>query len=128
MISRREGRTADHRDRSVRCICLSAVVLLVAAGIGCHAHRCVVEDIAAVSEGRLTFLQDGRTTRDDVEAVLGAPSGRFEGGRILTFRLDKSYEVVTDTGVVVAPAYRYSLVLVFDSEGFLVRHRLLRIR
>jgi len=105
-----------------------AIVLLVATGIGCHAHRCEVADIADASEDRLAFLEDGRTTRDDVEAVLGAPSGRFESGRILTFRLDKNFEVVRSTGSTVAHSHRYSLVLGFDDEGFLERHRLLRIR
>ena len=69
------------------------VLLGVLCG-GCHAHR--LEPVAPkrAHPTELDFLIDGKTTIDEVQAALGEPSRRFEHGRILSYRLDKHYEVV----------------------------------
>jgi hypothetical protein len=77
----------------------------------------------------LTFVEDGRTTREQVFLALGEPSATYEDGRILTFRLAR------DEGgyflVEKAPGFRsvkYSLVLAFDDAGLLRRHSLVAIK
>ena len=81
----------------------------------------------------LDFLIDGKTTIDEVQAALGEPSRRFEQGRILSYRLDKHYEVVPVVrGPDAMSAFwidgRYSLILVFDDGELLEEHRLIRVR
>lgn len=76
----------------------------------------------------LDFLQDGKTAREAVYLQLGEPSGVYENGRILTYRLAE------DTGgyLLLAPRGEwrgmYSLVLSFDERGTLARHSLVRVR
>jgi len=112
---------------------LLAMLALSVVAIGCHVHRTEAVGPGEIESPELNLLEDGATTRDTVRELLGEPSGRFEGGRILTYRLDQQYEVVpatlepgatsTDWGLE-----RYSLVLVFGDDGILERHRLIRIR
>ncbi len=77
----------------------------------------------------LTFIEDGRTTREQVFLALGEPSSTYEDGRILTFRLgrdDGGYFLVEK-----APGFRtvqYSLVLAFDDAGLLRRHSLVTVK
>ena len=59
--------------------------------------------------------------------MLGAPSHLFDSERIMTYRLNRECEIVRHP-VTVTAWDRYSLVLIFDEDGFLERHRLLRIR
>lgn len=77
----------------------------------------------------LDFLQDGKTTREAVYLQLGEPSGVYEDGRILTYRLAE------DSGGYLLLLYprtdwtgMYSLVLSFDAGGTLTRHSLVRVR
>lgn len=77
----------------------------------------------------LSFLQDGQTSRQEVYLALGEPSGVFEGGRILAFRLgqDKGGYFLLQKG----PGFQgvnYSLVLVFDDTGQLARHAFVEVR
>lgn len=84
--------------------------------------------------GLLASIQDGVTTRQELLLRLGTPSTQFEGQRILTYqvRMDKSGEWQVfwprrlsqhswlghwEPGV-------YSLVLVFNPDGVLVKHSL----
>jgi hypothetical protein len=84
----------------------------------------------------LAFLADGRTTKDQVWLNLGPPSARFECDRILTYRLryepkNKGYQVVErstqPTGWPRWDLVKYSLVLVFDEQGLLVKHALVEV-
>ncbi len=77
----------------------------------------------------LGFLADGTTTREEIFLHLAEPSASFEGGKILTYRLDED-----DSGFVLLKKAgkgwtgKFSLVLVFDERGVLRRHALVRIK
>ena len=111
----------------------SASLLLLVAAFGCHGHRYHAVEPERIEPYLSECLQDGQTTRDEILAMLGAPSGRFEDGRVLTYRLDSNHEVVSpaaDPGSRLSlwEAGRYSLVLIFDDGATLERHRLIRVR
>lgn len=86
----------------------------------------------------LDFLVDGRTSKRQVLAALGQPSGRFERGDLLTYRVAyeaanhgcHGYHVVGR--VVSAPGWptwrqaKYSLVLEFEG-GVLRKHNLVEV-
>ncbi|NJD24498.1 MAG: hypothetical protein FIB06_03730 [Betaproteobacteria bacterium] len=77
----------------------------------------------------LGFLQDGVTTREEIYLRLAEPSATFEGGRILTYRLDEDgsgYVLSKRTGRGFTG--KYSLVLAIDEKGILRRHSLVRIK
>jgi hypothetical protein len=86
----------------------------------------------------IAFLEDGKTTREDVLLRLGLPSGQFEGQRILTYRMmlsEKEGLVVvsrelssSDPRLIQWAKAEYSLVLVFDGRHVLQRHSLLRVK
>ena len=77
----------------------------------------------------LDFLNDGKTTREEVLLHLAEPSATFEGGRIVTFRIDEDAG-----GYVIRGAKghgwseKFSLVLSFDEHGVLRRHSLVRVK
>ena len=80
----------------------------------------------------LDFLEDGKTTRQMTFERLGQPSGTFENGRILTYRIGdeegKGYFILD---AVPRPGWyksKYSLVLVFDENGILMKHTLVSVR
>ncbi|MCX6876985.1 MAG: hypothetical protein NTW21_24695 [Verrucomicrobia bacterium] len=93
---------------------------------------------SAPPQGRadlLDFLADGQTRQRQVLARLGDPSGRFEGGNILTYRLgydpaSKGYQVVErEDGTSGWPTWlraKFSLVMVFDDE-VLRKHSLVEV-
>jgi hypothetical protein len=89
----------------------------------------------------LPFLENGKTTKEEVLLKLGIPSTQFQGERIFTYRL------VTD-GTELMPAPRevvatrlptpglmsgwsgsaYNLVVIFDERGVLQRHSLIKVK
>jgi hypothetical protein len=84
----------------------------------------------------LKFLEAGHPTREEVILELGQPSGTFERERILTYRIgqlgEEGYYIVSPKVVMPnqAPTWQsvsYSLVLVFDEQGRLRTHRLVRV-
>ena len=86
--------------------------------------------------GLLNFLSDGKTTRAEAIIALGEPSGQFEKGTILTFRMgydertDGYFPVMRETSNSGWPTWeqcKYSLVLVFDDAGVLRRHALVKV-
>ncbi len=77
----------------------------------------------------LSFLQDGVTTQEEIYLQLAEPSATFEGGRILTYRLDEdSSGYVLSKRVGRGFTGKYSLVLAIDEKGVLRRHSLVRIK
>lgn len=77
----------------------------------------------------LTFLQDGVTTREDVYMKLAEPSAVWEGGRVMTYQLDRNnQDYVPMRRREAAWTAKYSLVLVFDEQGILRRHSLVRMK
>ena len=84
----------------------------------------------------LSFLTDGKTSREAVITTLGPPFGRFESEKILTYRLgfeprNSGYYVVereiTANGWPTWTAAKFSLVLVFDDAGILLKHSLVKV-
>lgn len=79
----------------------------------------------------LNFLADGKTTKEQAITTLGQPSGQFDHGRILTYRLSKFHAVVpretTESGWPIWRTGRLSLVLVFDDADVLDRHSLVKV-
>jgi len=86
---------------------------------------------AAAPKGRkdlIDFLDDGVTRRDEVLARLGPPSARFEDSRILAYRLARDeggYLLAASSGTWADTDV--NLMLVFDGDGVLQRHALVRI-
>lgn len=110
-----------------------ASVLLLIAVLGCHGHRYEAVGPEHIEPALSERLNDGRTTRDEILAMFGTPSGRFEDGRILTYRMDRNHEVVVPAAATGArqslwEAGIYSLVLIFNDDAILERHRLIRVR
>lgn len=82
------------------------------------------------------FLRDGQTTRAEAERRLGRPSGVFESGRLLTYRVGydetgRRYRVVPREGNASGwPDWTkadYSLVLLFEG-GRLRQHELIKVK
>lgn len=87
----------------------------------------------------LDFLADGRTTKIETLSQLGEPSGKFDGEKILTYRLggdrEKSGYVVKERQVFQSQhgwpdwvGTKYSLVLIYDEQGILRKHSLVEVK
>ena len=107
---------------------------------GCLIHPNDGAPVAPVDPGvvheLLPYLVDGTATRAEIEGHLGAPTSEFEEGRVCTHRLMmRGPELVAvgresvpdDSRLALWNVAHYSLVLVFDDAGLLVKHRLLRV-
>jgi hypothetical protein len=84
-----------------------------------------VERAGAADETQLadiSFLEDGKTTKEEVILRLGIPDGQYQGERILTYLL-----VLDNNSGRGLKSGRYSLVLVFDSGQILKKHALVRM-
>jgi len=105
---------------------------------GCAATTQKVVGDQEIKENLAAFLEDGKTTKQEVLLKLGIPSAQFEEERILTYRLGLNDQ---GTMVVGAPEFIlkdrrisrwmqscYSLVLVFDDRNILKQHSLLKVR
>ncbi len=66
-----------------------------------------------------SFLEDGNTRKEEVLSRLGVPSGVFEDGRILIYR------VLVDAAPWRLKRDDPQLILVFDEKQVLERHKLL---
>ena len=84
----------------------------------------------------LSFMADGKTTKAEVIATLGQAAGRFEGEKILTYRLgfeprNNGYYLVEresrKSGWPVWSKAAFSLVLVFDDASVLQQHSLVKV-
>lgn len=114
---------------------IHGLVLGMAVLVGCAPPLLRQAAPAEIHTGRLTFLTDGQTTREEVLLALGTPNGHFEGDRILTYALIKtaSGEWWTLGGrnpdrvknqFVYEGRSICSLVLIFGADGRLTRHSL----
>lgn len=115
---------------------------------GCRAPDTPISDAAMLADFEPP-LAIGRTTRADALLRLGAPAERFEGDRILCWRIARTGSGRRPASVYVSPWYGSdlaaalsrsnvdprvrieassvtSLVLVFDAGGVLQRARALR--
>jgi hypothetical protein len=96
----------------------------------CASHVAPVKDAAVLKE--LGFLRPGSTGREEVLQRLGTPSRTYEDGRIVSYAVYKTADgrlSVTASSAAMAPGElsggeRYSLILVFKSDGMLDRQSL----
>ncbi|UCF68885.1 MAG: hypothetical protein JSV80_06245 [Acidobacteriota bacterium] len=108
-------------------------IVALALALASCAHSLEVVQTDQADAPAIAFLLDGETAREQVAARLGQPSAQFENGRIMTYRLDRKFRVLSlrsrdDSEHAGWQQARYSLVLIFDDQGILARHRLLRVR
>ena len=127
-----------------------ALSLLMLVGCGATLQQ-VVPDKSR--QTLLPYLEDGKTTKQEIIERLGQPSRQFQGGRILTYRLgqlrecgwfcdDKGLRAI-ETGVtwnkprpprldsqwrIASYGEVYALVLIFDEPNVLRKHSLIQIR
>ncbi len=112
------------------------IILFAVTGPGCAPKYQIVDE--EVETIWFPYLQDGKTTKEDVLLRLGLPTAQFEGEKILTYRLMLS----SNEGLVVVSREidikdprlsqwaraEYSLILVFNDQHILKKHSLLRVR
>lgn len=93
----------------------------------------------SIQQKWLPFIEDGKTTKEEVVLKLGIPSGQFEGERILVYKMSfvekEGFKVVSRyINIYSNPRFHgrdiseYNLVLVFDKRNVLQRHSLLSIK
>jgi hypothetical protein len=70
---------------AARPAALSFALAAAAAATGCSALP--AQSRGELDVGRLSFLREGVTTRDQVLSLMKTPRWEFEGGRILTYRV-----------------------------------------
>jgi hypothetical protein len=109
--------------KPINCFVLSGCLFLfVLAGCATTNH--------VYNKDLLSFLEDGKTSRDEVLLKLGNPSSKFEGERIFTYKIggdkEKGYRVLYP-----CPRWEgvgYSMILVFDENSILSKHSLIQVR
>jgi hypothetical protein len=78
--------------------------------------------------GLVDFIQDGVTTRQEVQTRLGDPGATYEGDRILTYRLARDeggYFLLRNKSDWLGVCS--NLVLVLDDHDVLRRHSLVQV-
>ena len=104
---------------SLRCG-FSFVCMLAGLGVSSCAHSEGHKDL-------LAFLQDGTTTKNEVETRIG-PASVWGDGHIWTYRIGEATEgLYLSANKSCWSDARYSLVLEFDPNAVLRRHALINI-
>jgi hypothetical protein len=120
------GKFLRYRLRGYVPWSLAMLALVLLLFTGC------VTPIAGAKKDLLEFLRPGHTTREEVLTTLGQPSGVFEQEKILTYRLghdeNQGYYIISPRQLMRWESIRYSLVLVFDSNGVLRKHTLVDVK
>lgn len=83
------------------------------------------------SKGLLDFLENGRTTKEDILLKLGQPSGTYEDETVLTYRIggdEKRGFYVVESNAQGWHDVNFSLVLIFKKNAILKRHSLVPVR
>jgi hypothetical protein len=106
----------------MRFVAVASLLAILLTACGSQAQR---GDTAL-----LDFIVDGETLRSDVVLTLGQPSASFEDDAILTYRIGgnekQGYFVRGENGTWNDT--RFSLVLLFDDDGKLTTHSMVRVR
>jgi hypothetical protein len=77
---------------------------------------------------RLPFIQDGKTSKEEILNRLGEPANRYEDGRILTYKMCKDIELQGRLHVCGTRGGREgifsggTLILVFGADNLVERH------
>jgi hypothetical protein len=98
-----------------------ALVLLI-AGCATPVQPVAGSEVAT----KFGFLQEGKTTRQQIIERMGAPRAEFEKDRVLTYWVFENQHGKMDVGTPPksSDGRSYSLVLAFDERGVLLRHSL----
>jgi hypothetical protein len=112
----------DSTIKGVRVTIQSILLLIIAAGClgGCVTAQKVDSATASKYEG---FIQDGTTTRQEIQDRLGPCNSVYEKGRILVYHVyleDDGRMNLKGRGTC------YACVLVFDINNVLERHSLVK--
>ena len=76
----------------------------------------------------LEFLIDGRTTCDELHDHLGSPSGWYEGGHLITYRIAEDAQGHSLFRGSDWSGAQYSLVVTCGSEGVVTHHSLVAVK
>ncbi len=103
--------------RVLAFLCLPVLVL------ACAQKYYYVNDIE-LQRKYLPFLEDGKTTKEEVESKFDVPFYEYKDGRIWTYTM-----LITEEGSLEEDVGgNYHLVLVFDENNVLRKHSFLRFR
>jgi hypothetical protein len=108
--------------RRVLIPCLFPLLLLA-----CAQKNLYVNDIE-LQQKWLPFLEDGKTTKEEVKSKLHDPRREYEDGQIWTYSMELKEERAVRIGTSESYAGHYALVLIFDERNVLKRHSLLRYK
>ncbi len=114
--------------RVLAFLCLPVLVL------ACASKYYYVNDIE-LQQKWLPFVEDGTTTKREIEQTLGQPTTRYEDGKIWAYSIQLTEARAGEIGILepettgIPESYvgHYSLVLVFDEKNILKRHSLVRV-
>jgi hypothetical protein len=95
--------------------------------IACAQQKFYVNDIA-LQQKWMPFLEDGKTTKREIEQTLGQPTSQYEDGKIWAYSIELREARAGTIGISESYVGRYSVVLVFDEKNMLKRHSLLRFK
>lgn len=70
-------------------------------------------DDTSTIHASLAFVEDGKTTKEDLRKRVGPPSEEFDRGRIWTYSRLNAF---------------YHLVVVFDAQNVVTTHRIVKVR
>jgi hypothetical protein len=100
---------------------------LLAAGAVLSA--CASQPLSPPRKDLLDFLNDAGTRCDDLGDRLGAPSGTYEGGRLMTYRIaedgQQRYSVLKQATWSQAT---HTLAVSCGSDGSVTRHSLVAVK
>ncbi len=122
--------------RVLAFLCLPLLVL------ACAQKYYYVNDIE-LQQKWLPFVEDGTSTKREIEQTLGQPTTRYEDGKIWAYSIQLTEARAGEIGILepettgipepettgIPESYvgHYSLVLVFDEKNILKRHSLVRV-
>jgi hypothetical protein len=109
-----------------RCLGITSLMLAsVLAACGATGSN----QLAPPRKDLLGFLVDGDTTCNDLDHHLGSPNGRYESGRLITYRIAEDgqgrHSVFRGSDWSGA---QYSLVVTCGSEGVVTHHSLVAVK
>jgi hypothetical protein len=106
---------------------------------GCYSPAPPKSDMGPALTQATTFIENGKTTREQVLLKFGIPSRQFESGRILAWRVrtgDEGLVTVSDYPGGDDPRFNtwpassrgYDLIVVFDPSDLVQTHNLVPAR
>jgi len=114
--------------RVLAFLCLPVLVLACA-------QKYYYENDIELQQKWLPFVEDGTSTKREIEQTLGQPTTRYEDGKIWAYSIQLTEARAGEIGILepettgIPESYvgHYSLVLVFDEKNILKRHSLVRV-